>query len=71
LRIVGEEEKSRIMATLAAERVKAEASLQALPFVIKTQASQQKKDALEKRIVEIDGAMQAYSKPRVLVPADS
>lgn len=70
LRVVGEEEKARIMQTLQTERGKAEESLRSLPFVVKTQATQQKKDALEARVVEIDGAIAAYSKERVLVPAE-
>lgn len=71
LRIVPPEEKAQILSTLAVEKDKAEASLRALPFVVKTQATQTKKDALENRLLEIEGALQAYSKERVLVPADS
>jgi len=71
LRLVGAEEKAAIMGTLAAEKEKAEAALQALPFVVKTHATQLKKDALENRLLEIEGAIGAYSKERVLVPANS
>ena len=41
-----------------------------MPFVIKTQASQAKKDALEKRLEEIDGAEEAYQREKVFVPLD-
>jgi len=70
LRVVGDEEKAQIMQTLTTERAKAEEVLRSLPFVIKTNATQQKKDTLESRLVEIDGAIAAYSKERVLVPED-
>ena len=43
----------------------AEEALRALPFVIKTHASQQKKDGLETKLLEIDGAIKAYSKEKV------
>ena len=70
LRIVGDEEKARILDKLAEERAKTAVELRQMPFVIKTQASQQKKDRLEARLEEIDGAVQAYSKDKVFVPAD-
>ena len=70
LRIVGAEEKARILEKLADEKAKAAVELRQLPFVIKTQATQQKKDALEARLEEIEGAEQAYSKDKVFVPAD-
>ena len=71
LRIVGAEEKAAIMAKLRDEKGKAEGALRSLPFVIKTHATQQKKDALEARLREIDGAVTAYSQEKVLVPADA
>ena len=49
LRLVGPEEKERILQTLADEKAKATLELQSLPFVIKTKASQQRKDKLEDR----------------------
>ena len=70
LRLVGEEEKSRILAKLGEEKAKAELELRQLPFVIKTNATQQKKDRLEARLEEIDGAEQAYQQEKVFVPAD-
>jgi len=70
LRLVGEEEKARILDKLAEEKAKANVELRQMPFVIKTQASQQKKDRLEARLEEIDGAVQAYMKDKVFVPAD-
>ena len=42
-----------------------------MPFVIKTQRAQAQKDKLEARIAEIEGAVAAYSKPKVLVPEDA
>ena len=71
LRMVGGEEKARILGTLAAEKEKAEQALLQLPFVIKTQASQRRKDQLEARLLEIDGATTAYSKDKVLVPVEA
>ena len=71
LRLVGEEEKARILGTLAAEKEKAEQALLQLPFVIKTQATQRRKDQLEARLLEIDGAATAYSKEKVLVPIEA
>ena len=71
LRIVGADEKAAIMAKLRDEKGKAEGALRSLPFVIKTHATQQKKDALEARLREIDGAVTAYSQEKVLVPADA
>lgn len=71
LRLVGEEEKARILGTLEGEKEKAEAALLELPFVIKTHATQKRKDQLEARLLEIDGAVAAYSKEKVLVPMDS
>ena len=41
LRIVGEEEKASILRTLAQERGKTEEELRSLPFVVKTQRTQQ------------------------------
>lgn len=41
LRIVGEEEKASILRTLAQERGKADEELRSLPFVVKTQRTQQ------------------------------
>lgn len=70
LRLVGTEEKARILEKLADERAKATLELRQMPFVIKTNASQQKKDRLEARLEEIDGAEQAYAKEKVFVPAD-
>ena len=57
LRIVGEEEKARVLGTLDAEREKAQAALLQLPFVIKTHATQKRKDQLEARLLEIEGAV--------------
>ena len=71
LRLVPEGERSRIMQTLLEQKAKATADLHALPFVIKTHASQQRKDKLEDRLQEIDGAIEAYSKEKVFVPAGS
>lgn len=71
LRLVLQEEKERILQTLMSERAKAEEALRSLPFVIKTKASQQKKDELENRLQEIEGAVAAYSKEKVFVPADA
>ena len=70
LRLVGPEEKSRILEKLAEERAKATLELRQLPFVVKTNATQQKKDRLEARLEEIEGAEQAYMKEKVFVPAD-
>jgi hypothetical protein len=70
LRLVGAEEKARILEKLAEERAKATVELRQMPFVIKTQASQAKKDALEKRLEEIDGAEEAYQREKVFVPLD-
>ena len=70
LRLVGPEEKSRILQKLAEERAKAATELRALPFVVKTQATQREKDRLEARLEEIAGAEEAYLKERVFVPAD-
>lgn len=42
-----------------------------MPFVIKTQRAAQLKDKLEARVAEIEGAVLAYSKPKVLVPEDA
>ncbi len=70
LRLVGAEEKSRILEKLSEERVKAQLELRSLPFVIRTNASQQKKDALEARLEQIDGAEKEYMKEKVFVPAD-
>merc|ERR1712094_168491 len=64
LRVVPEEEKARILQTLAEEKEKAEAALQQLSFVIKTHATQKRKDQLEARLLEIDGAVSAYSKDK-------
>jgi len=69
-RLVGPEEKSRILEKLAEERAKAAVALRELPFVIKTTATQQKKDQLEARLEEIAGAEEAYSREKVFVPAD-
>ena len=71
LRLVGAEEKAAVLGTLAAEQEKAQAALRALPFVIKTHATQKRKDQLEARLLEIDGAMAAYRKEKVLVPIDA
>ena len=71
LRLVGAEEKAGILGTLMGEKEKAEAALLQLPFVIKTNATQKKKDQLEARLLEIDGAVAAYSKEKVLVPIDA
>lgn len=70
LRLVGEEEKARILDKLAEEKAKAAVELRQMPFVIKTNASQQKKDRLEARLEEIEGAVAAYMKEKVFVPAD-
>jgi hypothetical protein len=70
LRLVGPEEKTHILAKLAEERAKAAIELRQLPFVVKTQATQLKKDRLEARLEEIDGAEEAYMKEKVFVPAD-
>ena len=51
-------------------QVKAETALRALPFVIRTNASQTKKDQLEARLEEIEGAVAAYRREKVFVPAD-
>ena len=71
LRLVRSEEKERILSTLSEERVKATLELQALPFVVKTRATQVKKDSLEERLTQIDDATKEYMKDRVFVPADS
>ena len=68
LRLVGAGEKAAVLGTLAAEQEKAQAALLALPFVVKTHATQKRKDQLEARLLEIDGAMAAYAKEKVLVP---
>jgi len=70
LRLVGDEERRRILDKLAEERAKTAVELQQMPFVIKTNASQQKKDRLEARLEEIEGAVEAYMKDKVFVPAD-
>mmetsp|Transcript_39155 Transcript_39155/g.88957 ORF Transcript_39155/g.88957 Transcript_39155/m.88957 type:complete len:364 (-) Transcript_39155:642-1733(-) len=71
LRLVGPEEKERILQTLADEKAKATLELQSLPFVIKTKASQQRKDKLEDRLEQIDKATAEYLKEKVFVPATS
>ena len=71
LRLVGAEEKARVLGTLQAEHEKAQAALLQLPFVIKTQATQKRKDQLEARLLEIDGAIKLYSKEKILVPANA
>ena len=68
LRLVGAGEKAAVLGTLAAEQEKAQAALLSLPFVVKTHATQKRKDQLEARLLEIDGAMAAYAKEKVLVP---
>merc|ERR1740124_338607 len=68
LRLVGAGEKAAVLGTLATEQVKAQEALLALPFVVKTHATQKRKDQLEARLLEIDGAMAAYAKEKVLVP---
>ena len=70
LRLVGAEEKARILDKLAEERAKATLELRQLPFVVKTTSTQLKKDRLEARLEEIQGAEEAYMKERVFVPAD-
>lgn len=69
-RLVGPEEKALILEKLADERAKATLELRQLPFVVKTQATQQKKDRLEARLEEIAGAEEAYAREKVFVPAD-
>jgi len=69
-RLVGPEEKAHVFEKLAAERAKAAHELASLPFVVKTNATQQKKDMLEARLEEIAGAEQAYAKDKVYVPHD-
>ena len=69
-RLVGAEEKARILEKLAEERAKASVELRQLPFVIKTNATQLKKDRLEARLEEIAGAEEAYMRDKVFVPAD-
>ena len=69
-RLVGPEEKARILDKLAEERAKANLELRQLPFVIKTHATQLKKDQLEARLEEISGAEEAYAREKVFVPSD-
>ncbi|KAL3901647.1 MAG: hypothetical protein SGPRY_012249 [Prymnesium sp.] len=70
LRLVGAEEKERILQTLADEKGKSMLELQSLPFVIKTKAAQQRKDQLEERLEQIDQATTEYLKEKVYVPAN-
>ena len=70
-RLVGQEERERTLSILASERSKAEDALRQLPFVIKTHATQLKKDNLENKLLEIDGAIKLYSKEKILVPANA
>eukprot|EP00966_Prymnesium_polylepis_P028198 652083-Prymnesium_polylepis.1 len=53
LRLVGAEEKERILMTLAEEKAKSAHELQSLPFVVKTRATQLRKDQLEERLTQI------------------
>ena len=69
-RLVGPDEKARIIEKLSEERAKAALELRQMPFVIKTTASQIKKDQLEARLEEIAGAEEAYRREKVFVPAD-
>jgi len=66
---VGAEEKERILQTLADEKAKAVLELQSLPFVVKTRTTQQRKDALEERLTQIESATTEYLKEKVFVPA--
>ena len=68
LRLVGAEEKAAVLGTLATEQEKAQAALRALPFVIKTHATQKRKDQLG-AAAEIGGAMTAYRKERCSCPS--
>lgn len=63
------QEKERILQTLAEEKAKSVLELQSLPFVIKTRATQQRKDQLEERLQQIEQATSEYMKERVFVPA--
>lgn len=69
LRLVGPEEKERILQTLAEEKAKSTLELQSLPFVVKTKATQLRKDQLEQRLQQIDQATAEYLKEKVFVPA--
>lgn len=45
-------------------------TLQALPFVLETPSQIQRKDALHRRIAEIEDALSLFSRPQVLIKID-
>jgi len=66
-RLVTEEERANVLATIANREKELKKQLQALPFVTKTLSVANKKKELEGRLDEIEEARAQYSKPRVYV----
>ncbi|KAG8468971.1 hypothetical protein KFE25_007489 [Diacronema lutheri] len=69
-RLVTEDERTAVLATIAAREAELRKELNALPFVTKTLSTANRKKALEDRLEEIEGARAQYSKPRVYVALD-
>lgn len=69
-RLVTEEERGAVLATIGAREAELRKELNSLPFVTKTLSTANRKQALEARLEEIEEARAQYSKPRVYVALD-
>jgi len=70
-RLVTEEERATVLATIATREAELRKELNSMPFVTKTVSHANRKKLLEDRLEEIEQARAQYSKPRVYVALDS
>eukprot|EP00884_Botryococcus_braunii_P016170 jgi/Botrbrau1/3236/Bobra.174_1s0009.1 len=69
MRIMPDEERLDMLRTLAESKAEVQKRIQALPFVIETPGQIRQKQALEKRMQEIEQATSLFSRTKILVQA--
>ena len=70
MRLLSEEERLETLKNLQGSRTEVEKALGKMPISMKTLAIRQKKTELEKKLDEIDRAIQTFLRPQVYIAID-
>lgn len=70
MRLLEEEERLGLLASLLRSKRDAEATLQALPFNLETISQRKYKKSVEARLLDVENAIRIFSQRKVLVQAD-
>lgn len=69
-RLLSEEERLSTLNGLIESKKEIETLLEKLPITLRTKASQNKKEELEKKLTEIENAISTFSRKQVFIKVD-